>query len=415
MSKQSAVERKIAKARVQMLFDVPFWGYLSLNLDLVEDKGLVPPTIGTDGIHLVYYPDFVEKLPDEELKAVIAHELCHCFLLHMPRQQGREKARWNIAADYATNWLIHQEFKLPSCALLSEEFSKTAEWNYAHLPPQTGDQSAAGGQSSGGKSGSQSSQSQSGGGNSDQTLDSHEPWKNWGKKNGQNGQDKPNNASALEEAAQAIEALWKERLASAANAARMRGKLPANIEELVGKLLEPVLPWPQILASLMTSLGKNDYRILPPNKRYIHRGIYLPSIAGQELKAAVVIDSSGSISNEMATLYLSEVHGICDMFDDYELHLFMADAVVHAHHVIQPFDELPKVIVGRGGTSFIPAIEEASKLEVTSIVYFTDGNGTYPEEEPDIPVIWCMLEGYQQPPWGRVIEIPNETKRRRRI
>ena len=45
MSKQS--EHKIAKARVGMMFDTPFFGHLALNFELVEDNHMKMPTMAT--------------------------------------------------------------------------------------------------------------------------------------------------------------------------------------------------------------------------------------------------------------------------------------------------------------------------------------------------------------------------------
>jgi predicted metal-dependent peptidase len=203
-------------------------------------------------------------------------------------------------------------------------------------------------------------------------------------------------------------------VATAETQARMQGKFPAHLESVVGEMLQPKLDWKSILRDMITSCAKSDYRLMPPNKKHLWRGIYLPSIAGEEIRIACAIDSSGSISDDEIQDFLSEVKGICESYDDFTLHLLVADAAVHQQVELHPFDPLPTTVHGRGGTSFVPAIQEAEKLEgISSLVYFTDLYGDFPPKEPNVPVIWvCTTD--QKPPWGYLIPYPQEERPRRR-
>ena len=130
---------------------------------------------------------------------------------------------------------------------------------------------------------------------------------------------------------------------------------------------------------------------------------------------AVGIDTSGSIGDDDIRTFLSEVKGICDAYEEYTIHLFFADAAIQKKFELHSFDELPTIAPGRGGTDFRPVIEEAVKLDITSIVYFTDLFGSFPDHEPNIPVIWVSTSGNSaKPPWGSLIEYPMETPGRRR-
>jgi predicted metal-dependent peptidase len=347
--------------------------------------------MGTDGRHLFYHPDFIKKVSIGELQGVIAHEIGHCILNHLPRMQGREHDRWNVAADLAVNPIILREFKLPSGALQDPQYAdKSAEWIYSNLP-----MSKTKGQN---------------------TLDSHEGWKNFGKDGKDkdaNGQDDPSDNSTQDD----LEQEWAQRVAIAANQAKVQGKLPAHLESLIGELLQPKLDWKSLLQDRISSCARNDFRLSPNNKKHLYRGIYLPSIGGEEINIAVGIDTSGSIADEDIRTFLSEVKGICDAYEEYTIHLFFADAAIQKKFELHSFDELPTIAPGRGGTDFRPVIEEASKLDVTSIVYFTDGYGSFPDHEPNIPVIWVSTSnGGVKYPWGSVIEYPMDgpSGRRRR-
>lgn len=288
--------------------------------------------------------------------------------------------------DYAINPLVLKDkFELPAGALVdSQYYDKSAEWIYSNLPV-TKDSSAGSG-----------------------TLDSHEEWKNWGKGQGSGGGD---DQSSPIDSAEALEQEWQNRVAMAATQARVRGKFPAHMEQVVGELLQPKLDWKALLRDRITSCAKNDYRLVPANKKHLYRGFVLPSIAGEEINIAVGVDDSGSISDEEIRLFLSEVKGICDAYDEYAIHLFIADAAIHQRFELHAFDPMPNVVVGRGGTDFRPVITEAEKLDISSLVYFTDLYGSFPDKEPRIPVIWVCTTDLK-PPWGSLIPFPRENNRR---
>ena len=67
-------------------------------------------------------------------------------------------------------------------------------------------------------------------------------------------------------------------------------------------------------------------------------------------------------------------------------------------------------IKGGGGTDFRPFFKLVQDGEVTGdvVLFFTDMWGTFPEEEPMVPVIWldyAWFPGKFEPPFGTVIPI----------
>ena len=187
----------------------------------------------------------------------------------------------------------------------------------------------------------------------------------------------------------------------------MAGKLSSNVAEKVNGFLEPKLDWKSILREMVVSAAHNDFRIIPASKKHLWRNIYLPATKGEELVIAVVVDTSGSISLDEAKEFLSEIHGICRAFDDYTIYLFMCDSNIKARWELHPYDELPDVVVGRGGTSFKPPLEAIEKedLPISTIIYLTDlyPNDGYPPP-PSFPVIWVSTTDVV-PPWGEVIRL----------
>ncbi len=386
-------ERLLARAKIRLLIDHPFFGHLIMSgLKFVEDAHMPMPTMATDGNTCWYDPTFVANTPTEQLEGVLAHEAMHCILMHPPRRQGREPRKWNYATDYAVNDIILKEFKLPDgCLVPPQAFqNQTAEFIYARIPDQKQDGNATG-----------------------ETLDGHGKWDNWGKgaesgdKNKEGNQ--PGQGEGNDSGDQQTAQKWRELVATAEANARMAGKMPAHLKTVVGEFLQPKLDWKTILRDMITSCAKNNYTWSPPNKKHVHRGIYLPGLTGEEISVAVCVDSSGSISDENIREFLSEIKGICDTYDEYTIYLFIADTVVHERYTIQTMDPLPTVVSGRGGTDFGPALKEADEKEATAIVYLTDLEPNHWNvRQPRLPVIWVSTTDMKVP-WGSKIILPERS------
>ncbi len=83
-------------------------------------------------IEFLFNPSFFEKLDDEELGFVCAHECLHVILNHGSRLKGLDKNIGNVAADIAINEILLAYFKfklradtaLPKLCLISSVFPK---------------------------------------------------------------------------------------------------------------------------------------------------------------------------------------------------------------------------------------------------------------------------------------------------
>lgn len=378
-------EKKIIRERVQLLLKYSFFGHLSLGLELKEDSSL--PTMATDGVHLYYNPQFVKNLNSINLRAVIGHEVLHCALGHIWRVGERQQEKWNYACDYAVNLILTKEgFSLPANCLHDKKFEgMSAEAIYAKLPD-------------GKQKGS--------------LMDSHEKWagnkkdekKEKSSESDTNG-EKKEKSPAEKEKEKAVEREWKERTVRAAVSARMQGKLPGTVEQMVKDIVEPQLDWRIILRDMVISSMTQDFRLIPPAKKHLWRGIYLPSMYGEYVELAIAVDTSGSVSKEEFGEFISEIRGITEQFRDYTIHLFFCDAAVHDRMTLTPHDEWPDAFPKKdGGTNFIPVFKaiEDEGLFPSALVYLTDSQGTFPDMEPVYPVIW-ILNTNGTVPWGEVI------------
>ncbi len=387
---------RITKSRIRLLLHYPFFGYLALGLELEETDQI--PTMATDGKHLFYNVKFLETLTPEELTGVIAHEALHCALGHLWRQGERERQKWNYAADYAINLIVTKEgLTLPACALIDAKFADmSAEQIYELLPDPSKIQGGL--------------------------ISSHDYWPGNNQASSDPGQNNapPQTGNASSGTAQTpnkstddIEKEWKERLAKAAHEARGRGNLPGSVSKMIEDILEPMINWKLLLRDMIKSSSRNDFRFFPPSKKHIWQNVYLPSIHGEKLEIAVAIDTSGSVSDEEFCELLAEIRGITEQFEDYEIHILLCDTSVHDYLLISSTDPWPKRFRKMGGgTSFIPVFEyiQQNDLRISALAYLTDGDGAFPDHEPEYPVLWILNNNKAEVPWGTAIKMESLAK-----
>jgi predicted metal-dependent peptidase len=189
--------------------------------------------------------------------------------------------------------------------------------------------------------------------------------------------------------------------------AKQAGNLPADIERAMQELLEPVLPWKNILKRFMTEKCNDDFSWKRGNRRFIAQGLYLPSRTSDDAMGAMVvtIDTSGSIGEKELTEFGSEIAEIHKEVKPKELIVIYCDARVNHVDRFGPEDELHFKLHGGGGTDFRPPFEwlEENQIQPRAFAYLTDGYGPFPEQEPDFPNIWCINNHDVTPPYGEHI------------
>src|SRR5690242_12336593 len=116
-----AARDKIVSARTTLLVSNGFFGFLALQMRLVEatEVGGHPiDTMAVDGKNLYYNPDWTLKLSSRECEGVVCHEVMHCALSHFDRRQNRDPMIWNIAGDFVINGDLRDSgFILPGTPL----------------------------------------------------------------------------------------------------------------------------------------------------------------------------------------------------------------------------------------------------------------------------------------------------------
>lgn len=383
----------LEKAKVNLVLENPFFATLLLEARIVITEEI--PTMAVDGGETIYVnPKFLSALRVKEIEGCLAHEVLHLALRHFAREEGRERKKWNIATDLAINsFLISMKFTLPKNVILPDHFNfewyLSAEEYYKSLEKLKVEEIEGG-------------------------FDIHF----YGKRErdmgdgGEKGREKVGDGRDIKSEARQnkcdFEKKWKSAIIRASTLARLQGKLPGMIQEMVDGLLTPSLNWKELLRDFVSStivVGGADW--FRPDRRFLKYGIILPSRREKRIELIVAVDTSGSISNRELSLFFSEINNILNSAGFYSVFLIQADADIQDIREIN-FPERLEIkqikVKGRGGTDFRPVFEWALRNCRRPLIYFTDLCGTFPEYLPPFPVLWVTVTE-KRAPFGRTIRI----------
>ena len=374
---------QITKARSRLLLDHPFFGTLALRLKTeITDQ---VPTGATDGVKLLVNPKWFDKLKPVQQTGFVAHEVMHVALLHMLRRNNRDAHKWNVAADYRiNNTLLKEGFILPETELIDDKYDTpkpmSTEEIYSILPDDLGEEKDGFGI----------------------LLKNHDDPGGCG-----GVMDHPS-ISAGQEVSGSVEADFHVAIQQAAEAARSAGKLSGDLESLVADILEPKVDWRGVLARFFRSNTNTDFSWIKPNRRFIAQGLYLPSLYNPALEEiAVIVDTSGSVSDDELTQFTSETTAILHDLNPESIHFIQCDTEVNEYAKYSR-EDLPLRVTykGRGGTMFYPAFDYIKEHcpNVKAAVYLTDLESSDFGDEPPFPVLWVTTYA-EEAPYGEIIKM----------
>lgn len=413
----------------------PFIGSIAMNLEIKATRDRRNPTACTDGKNIFFDIDFLSSLSPEDRLFVFAHEIWHNVMCHFNRMSGnRDPELRNIAEDLEVNQLLRQDgYSVPKTGLLPSKYNlpegKSAEEYYELLVQQQkknknggggqgkgkGCGAGAGGQGQGGGQGQPGKDPSGANGNQDGKLDGQfdkHLGNDYNPKNDPNGQGQSdkygkvgedpdfNPGTSPEDAKKNQEKMRELAVAAAQQVERSRGSMPAHLQRIVKDLLEPEIPWQEMLTQFVTRAVGDKNRWSRPNRRFVHQGIYLPSKEGEKIKIAVGVDTSGSTFGDIKK-FLSEINAIVKNYGNYEVHLIQCDWEVQDYTLYNdenPLDleHMDFKIHGGGGTQMRPIFDliKEKELDVDAIAIFSDGyvEQFTEKDAPDIPTMWVITE-----------------------
>jgi len=396
MKTQTTVEWRLQKARTTLLLDHPFFGSLLFRLKGRESRSV--KTMATDGISLFYNPDFVAPLNAATLCGVLAHEVLHPGLQHHVRRSGRNPKRWNEACDYAINpILLDAGLHLPEGFLVDPRFHEmSAEQIYNQLQTEAE-------QDSGDPDDIQETE--------EGTATPHVSANDSDELSApvtEGGIGQVLDAPVADEETPTAEEQareWSVAVNQAVTLAKQAGKVPAGVERTLDGAAEAGVDWRELLRRAWSETAPADYSWLRPNRRHIWAGLYLPGVVREGVgEVAIAVDCSGSVNSRQLRLFEAEVRSILEGQRPQRVYVLYFDAVVHEVETFEAGQSVSLNPVGGGGTEFGPCFEwlEEHGVRPQTLVFLTDLYGSFPNSEPDYPVLWASTGG-RRAPFGQVI------------
>jgi predicted metal-dependent peptidase len=392
-------QEKIEKAKAKLMLEHPYIGSVATVLKLDDDREAL--TFSSDGIHLKYNDEYFEKAPLDEIAFALANGAMHAVLKHTERRHDRVGRIWQAATDLAVNsMLVKNDFILPPYVYYDARFENMyAEEIYDVLKDEmiyndTLDEAEA--------PAPDDAQSEEG---KEQQKQEHSRKEN---DRSDTPEIPPTKQVSIEEIStqelQALQEELREHFEQIFQKFNRQGELPKGIEVLVPQYFSHKIHWRELLYRYIAEFAKSTYTFIPPNMKYLYRGIYLPSLSSDLLRIVISVDTSGSVDESLLAGFLAEVEGIMQSYANYEIDLITADAKIQSHRVFLPGEMLDYTVSGGGGTDFRPVFDYIDR-EIsypTLLLYFTDGMGTFPEAEPSYDVMWVMPET-KEVPFGEVL------------
>lgn len=128
----------------------------------------------------------------------------------------------------------------------------------------------------------------------------------------------------------------------------------------------------------------------------------------------IAIDTSGSVSGELVQQFVQKTYNILmqqeNFFSKINLHIIQCDSVIHEDAKITSKEEFERYLTnmtlrGTGGTDFRPVFKRVDEMirdkEFTNLkgmIYFTDGEGTFPERQPGYQTAFVFVkDDYKEP------------------
>lgn len=398
---QDPIIEKLTTARVGLLLKAPFFGNMATRMKLIEADEWCP-TAATNGRNFYYNTEFVKKLSVKKLEFLFGHEILHCVFDHFGRVGSRDRMLSNIAQDFAVNQILVDErigekiTEVQICydnkyrgmaweEIYDELYAKAEKIPMEDLLKQLGD-----------------------------LLDEHinEDGGAPGKDD-KEGKGKPRMSK---EEAQAIKDEIKEAMIQAASAAGA-GKTPAGIQRMIKDMTEPKISWRELVNQEIQSIIRNDYSFTRPNRKSMHSGAVLPGMKeATTIDIGIGIDMSGSIGQEDATVFLSEVKGIVDQYEDFKINLWCFDTEIYNHKEIthdNSHDLMDYEPMGGGGTDFMANWEfmKENGIEPKKFIMFTDGYpcGDWGDEDYCDTIFVVKGNTQAEAPFGQTVIYEKET------
>lgn len=351
------------RARQWFISSFPLLGALATGFRIIDDAGVcnrndIRVAAVNDELREIFINPQAGLDPDE-LRFVMAHELLHVGLRHIPRREGRDPYLWNVACDYVVNgWLVEMGIGSPpkigllydpalkseSAESLYDRIVKDAR-TYRRLATLRGN--ALG-----------------------DMLEGEREW--W----------RTGDGVTLDEF---FRRCLREGLSF--HQTMSRGLLPGSLVEEIYALSQPPIPWDVQLARWFDTYFPPLHRSRTYQRLSRRQSStpeiprpqwYSPPVPEKSRTFGVILDTSGSMDRVVLAKALGAIASYSMARDVHAVRVLFCDAVVFDEGYMAPEDIAGRVRVkGRGGTVLQPAVDLLDRTQdfppAAPVLLITDG------------------------------------------
>lgn len=381
----SQVLDAVARATNKLILEEPFYGHFFVGLLKEVHTRVETLAVGAAGqqIKLHINPQFWNtRLGSQALQVgLLKHEILHVVLKHIFRHKDyKHKELFNIACDLVVNQYIAPD-ALPIDRLhlglfpdLNLKPEMDAHYYYeALLQPWEKVLQESEAESDAAAKALQ------------EVLDQHKEWL-----------DRHKEWQGLDQLPGVLREVLEEQVTEAvrecldkARGDKRWGKLPATLRsqlEDVARIAAPVVNWRRVLRHFAERSSKTYLKatLRRPSKRF---GTSPGIKVRRRQRILLVIDTSGSIGEKELQLFFQEIYHIWKR--GAEIQVVECDARIQRAY---PYaGEVPKEVIGGGGTDFNPPIRYANtEFLPDALIYFTDGYAPAPTVKARCPLLWVV-------------------------
>jgi predicted metal-dependent peptidase len=184
-----------------------------------------------------------------------------------------------------------------------------------------------------------------------------------------------------------IDRINRETAREIVEANKTKGNVPAGWLRKAEEFLTPpqINPLVQLRAAVLNAIaqakGKVDYTYSKPNQRREKQDVVLPSMFQPKPRLGIIVDTSGSMTDEELGLGLVEIKNILRTMNT-EIWFAAIDCKLHSFFKVTSFKQIKAAMKGGGGSSLVPAYEEMEKKKLDIYIVITDCEITFPNKQP---------------------------------
>lgn len=357
MIEDPELRKKVTAAKLSLMSRPNSTFYATALAALQLELSHAVHTAATDGTHILFNPEFIPSLNQQELIGLMLHELRHVLLQHMIRQKEHDldPEMWNCAADHYINLrLLKEGYQLPKNGLFDKKYEHHESTMAIYLDLIN-----------------------------DPAFKFPEDLSDLIFTSSDNN---PSDNQALKEKVISIAV----SAAMAAEQANDAGSIPGDIKRLISEFVDPKLPWNVLVQSHVSALAQQDYTWRKPSKKF-WPDLYMPTLFGQVVeKIMVIVDVSGSITQKMLDEFFAEMREIKNVLQPSVMRIVSFDTCIREDLVFTETDEITHIeFTGGGGTDFDDVVKLLREDQPEIAIVFTDLEFSMPNLSGiDTDMIW---------------------------